>query len=360
MARLRRISSGGMLALAINAVLALTALGIAFAAPGGDRPELELASAGGSLTLDNSKEGEAILTAGAMRPGQQVRGSVQIANGGSIPGLLAVARTADPSETPGLGGGKLSDRLDLRIVDVTQASLPVTLWTGKLAAMPVLGVGTLPAGGQRSYEFVATMPGGTADNAFQGASLSVGFTWTAVGTDGGGTPTATPTATPTSTPTATPTASATAIPNAPPSSGGGGGGTPGGGTPGGGGGTPGVDPSLGADPTGEVLGAQLFTMADPRRCVSRRKFTVSVRRPRGTTFKSLTITVNRKTKVKLKGLKARKVKTRISLKGLPAGKVKVKIVAVTTTGKKAVSQRTYKTCAKKPAKKKSKKKRKKR
>ena len=67
--------------------------------------------------------------------------------------------------------------------------------------MPPLGVGTLPAGQQRAYRFVATMPSGTGDNAFQGASLSVGFTWTAVGSGVG---TATPTSTPTATPTATP------------------------------------------------------------------------------------------------------------------------------------------------------------
>ena len=88
-------------------------------------------------------------------------------------------------------------------------------------------------------------------------------------------------------------------------------------------------------------------MADPRTCLSRRKITITIRRPRGTTFKSLTITVNRKTKLKLKGTKARKVKAKINLRGLPKGKVVVKIVAVTTTGKKAVSKRTYKTCAKK-------------
>ena len=35
----------------------------------------------------------------------------------------------------------------------------------------------------------------------------------------------------------------------------------------------------------------------------------------------------------------------MSLKGLPAGKITVKITAVTADGRKAVSKRTYKTCA---------------
>ena len=62
-------------------------------------------------------------------------------------------------------------------------------------------------------------------------------------------------------------------------------------------------------------------------------------------FGSLAVTVNGRTKVRLKGLKARKVKATVNLKGLPAGKVTVTIAAVTSTGRKAVSKRTYTTCA---------------
>ena len=62
-------------------------------------------------------------------------------------------------------------------------------------------------------------------------------------------------------------------------------------------------------------------------------------------YKSIAVTVNGRTKLRLKGLKAKKVKATVSLKGLPAGKVTVKITAVTTTGRKAVSKRTYTTCA---------------
>jgi hypothetical protein len=102
--------------------------------------------------------------------------------------------------------------------------------------------------------------------------------------------------------------------------------------------------AAGADPTGSVLGARIFSMPSSRRCLSRRKFTIRVRRPRGMRFKKLTVKVNGRTKVKLKGLKARKVKARINLRGLPKGKVVVKVVATTTTGRKAVTKRTYHTC----------------
>jgi hypothetical protein len=79
--------------------------------------------------------------------------------------------------------------------------------------------------------------------------------------------------------------------------------------------------------------------------VSRRKFTIHVRRPSGMTFSSIAVSVNGRTKVRLKGLKAKKVKGTVNLKGLPAGKVTVTITAVTSTGRKAVSKRTYTTCA---------------
>lgn len=328
MARLRRLSTGGILALAVNALLALTALGIAFGAPGGgDEPRLKLAAAGGSLTLVNSKEGGAVFTAGAMRPGGQASGTVQITNSGSVPGALSVDRAADPLETPGDGGGLLSARLELAVIDVTRASAPAVVWSGKLAAMPTLAVGTIPPGEQRAYRFEATMAHGADDNAFQGASLSAGFTWTAVGSEA---PAAT--ATPTPIATATPEPATPATPSTPD-------------TPG----QVGVEGTIDSGGLEAQFGAQLFPLPSAGRCLSKRKFTVRIRRPRGVVFKSLDITVNRKTKVKLSGLKARKVKARINLRGVPKGKVTVKIVAVTTTGRRAVSKRTYRTCTKKVA-----------
>ena len=79
--------------------------------------------------------------------------------------------------------------------------------------------------------------------------------------------------------------------------------------------------------------------------MSRRKLAIHIRRPAGTSYESIAVTVNGRTKLRLKGLKAKKVKTTVSLKGLPAGKVTVKITALLTNGRKAVSKRMYKTCA---------------
>ncbi len=337
--RLPQLSRGSM-ALVLNALLALLALGLAFAPAGEGAPQLRLASASGALSLSNSKEGAAVFRAEAMRPGEEASGSVTITNTGTVSAALSLAPEA-PADSPGNGGGKLSNRLALLVIDVTTVSAPVTVYAGTLKQMALTDVGTLAPGAHRTYLFVATLPpAGNADNAYQGAALTTGFRWTAAGIES---PTPEPTTTPS--PTATPAPVSTAAP-----SGGGSAPAPGpappGVTP------PPADPATAdpatADPTGELLGAQLFALpAATRKCISRRKFAIHVRRPRGMTFKSIAISVNGRAKVRLKGLKAKKVKATVNLKGLPAGKVTVKITAVTSTGRKAVSKRTYTTCAKK-------------
>jgi hypothetical protein len=308
--------------LLLNAVLGVLALGLAFATPGEGAARLRLASADGALTLSNSKEGAAIFRAAVMRPGEEASGSVVIGNTGTVGAALTVAPSA-VQDTPGTGGGRLSDRLELLVLDVTNVQAPRTVYSGTLKAMPSVALGSLAAGTQRTFLFVATLRPGIGDNALQGSAITSAFQWTATGSA-----VATPTPTPTPAPVITPAPTPQPVTPPPPTT------------------SPPAGP-LGADPTGEVLGARIFRMPSTKRCLSRRKFTIKVRRPPGVRFKKLTIKVNKRTKVKLKGLKARKVKARINLRGMPKGKVVVRIVARTNTGRKAVTKRTYRTCAKK-------------
>ena len=316
--------SRGSLALALNALLGLLALGLAFAPPGEGAPKLELASASGALSLSNSKEGSAIFRAVAMRPGEEASGSVTIGNTGSVPGTLAVT-PAGLQDVPGTGGGRLSDRLQLLVIDVTDVHAPVTIYTGSLRAMASVNLGSLAAGARRTFLFVAEMTPGAGDNAYQGATLSAAFQWSATGSGAVVTPTPTPTPVPVEKLAPTPQPAAPAAPSAPTA--------------------PPAGP-LGPDLTGEALGARIFRLPPARRCLSKRTFMIRVRLPKGMRFKKLTIRVNGRIKVKRKGLKARKVKARINLRGMPKGKVVVKIVATTNTGRKAVRKRTYHTCAK--------------
>ena len=325
--------SRGSLALVLNALLGLLALGLAFAPAGVGAPQLRLASASGALSLSNSKEGAALFRADGMRPGQQASGSVTITNTGTVNAALTLQPEAG-TETAGNGGGRLSDTLGLLVIDVTLPDAPVTVYEGTVKQMAATNVGSLEPGRSRTYVFVASLrPQGAADNTYQGAAYSTGFRWTATGA---ASPSASPTATATPSPTRTPSPTATATPPAA--------------TP-----SPTAAPTApadpggdaAADPTGELLGAQLFALpAATKKCVSRRRFAIHVRRPAGITFTSIAVTVNGRTKVRLKGVKAKRVKATVNLKGLPAGKVTVKITAVMSNGRKAVSKRTYRTCAK--------------
>jgi len=307
----------------LNVALAAVAIALALAAPGEGAAKLRLASAGGSLSLSNSKDGQAVFRAAAMRPGEQASGSVTIGNTGSVPGTLTVA-PAGVQDVPGTGGGRLSDRLQLLVIDVTDVHAPVTMYTGSLRAMASVKLGTLAPGAGRTFLFVAQMTPGAGDNAFQGATLSAAFQWSATGSEVVVTPTPTPAPPrkPAPRPAPRPATPATPTPTAPPAG------------------------PLGPDLTGKALGARIFRLPAATRCLSRRTFTIRVRLPKGMRFEALAIRVNGKVKVKRKGLKARKVKARINLRGMPKGKVVVKIVARTDTGRKAVRKRTYHTCAK--------------
>jgi spore coat-associated protein N len=340
MARLPDLSRA-QLALAINAAMALVAFALAFAAPGEGAVRMRLAGADGSVQLSNSKAGQAVFTAADMRPGGETRGTVRIGNTGTDPGVLRLTRVQE-AETPGAGGGLLSRQLTLQVIDVSVPASPVAVYYGPLSAMGELSLGRISPGLVRTYEFIATLPGAADDNAYQGATLTSGFAWDATAIDGGGgtaTPVPTTTPQPTTTPepavtaqptvVATPAATATPVP------------------------VPAPTPST----TAVVTGDQVFAMPDARKCVSRRRFSIHLRRPKGFVLKTLAITVNGRTKVKVAGAKARRFRAKVNLRGLPAGRVRVKITATSTAGGKLVSKRTYHTCAKKAAKKKPKKKR---
>jgi len=132
----------------------------------------------GSFALANSREGMPIFTATNIGPGDSAKGTATIANEGSE--AIAVALTQrDLTDTPGTGGGVLSQRLTLKIT-----AGPSVIYAGPLAAMQPQQLGALAPGASRRYEFVATLPGdgvpsAATENAVQGASTSVTYSWTA-------------------------------------------------------------------------------------------------------------------------------------------------------------------------------------
>lgn len=153
------------------------------------RPEARLQLADGTLSVANSRAGSAILSARDMRPGDVARGSVTIANSGSVAGDFSLS-SFGVTDTPGRRGGLLSGVLAATVRDVSDPAAPRIVYSGPLGAMPARPLGTFAAGEQRTYSFAVELPAAAAGlDSVQGASVSVGYRWGAEGASG--TPTTT-------------------------------------------------------------------------------------------------------------------------------------------------------------------------
>jgi spore coat-associated protein N len=139
--------------------------------------------AAGTLTILNSKEGLAVLTASNMKPGNSANGTVDVQNTGSLSGVFTLSRSGIVDSD---AGNPMSAMLDLVVKDcgdfsggppTCDAGDPVK-YTGTIAAMGSTALGTFAANEQHRYQFVVTFNSG-ANNAYQGDSSSVQFDWDA-------------------------------------------------------------------------------------------------------------------------------------------------------------------------------------
>jgi hypothetical protein len=292
--------------LLVNGLAALVALAIVLAGPPGRAavgPRFELADAAGALRLENSRAGEAIFHGEKLRPGETTSGTVAIVNTGDVRAAFAV-QAAMEGQT---GAGRLWDAVRLTVTDVTSGAFPV--YEGRLSDMGRLTFGGLGTGRRRAFQFTLSLPRDVADNSLQGATLSLGLTWSAQAVDVPipNNPTPQP-----------PTPQSTPMP-APPA--------------------PTATPTPTPSPAPIVKAEDVLSLPSPKRCISRRKFVIRVRAAHDVAVKSTTVFVNNRKAGTGPGPKAV-----INLRGLPRGTVKVKVVAVLSDGRQLVLRRTYKTC----------------
>lgn len=166
-----------VLAVALALTLALMAAALAWSQPqvGDNRPVEVAAAATGALHIADSRGEAAILRAPALRPGGAVAGALTIENLGG-PAHLALSRR-HLVETPGPGGASLAAALRLRVRDLTVGA-GTLVYRGALAAMPTLHLGFLPAGAERRYRFVASLPDpGLVDNSLMGSRVRFDYRW---------------------------------------------------------------------------------------------------------------------------------------------------------------------------------------
>jgi len=147
--------------------------------------------ASGTLSIGNSKDGVAVLSAANMRPADPPQpGTVEIENTGSVSGAFTLSR-ATPSDSD--AGNPLSAKLNATVVDCgafAGATPPacgdgddVQRYSGTLAELGTSGhevgaLGTFAAGEKHRYRFTVGLDG-SAGNAYQGDSSSVQFDFNA-------------------------------------------------------------------------------------------------------------------------------------------------------------------------------------
>jgi spore coat-associated protein N len=164
---------------------AIVAVVAACAASGFDTserpPQTVLTQATGDLKLSNSHDGQAIFQASGLAPGRSVTGTVQLSNGGTLPGDL-VLQQLGVTDRPGPGGGRLSDVVHLTIADVTGGS-SIPVFSGALKSLTNRPLGAVGPHDARTFRFTATLP--DSGNAFAGSGLTVRYAWNATSTGPG-------------------------------------------------------------------------------------------------------------------------------------------------------------------------------
>jgi spore coat-associated protein N len=139
--------------------------------------------AAGSLSILNSNEALAVLTASGMKPGDSATGTVDVQNTGSLSGAFTLSRSniVDSDVV-----NPLSAKLNLVVKDcgdftsgapTCDAGDPVK-YTGTIAAMGSSALGTFAGSEEHRYQFVVTFDS-NANNLYQGDNSSVQFDWNA-------------------------------------------------------------------------------------------------------------------------------------------------------------------------------------
>lgn len=174
---LRRTAMRWILAVVLLMVAVIVVSGWSFGLFSDSSANAENVVTAGSMTQTNTAENAAIMGAEDMVPGDVVEGTATIENVGDARGEFTLV-VVDMVDTPGPKGGKLSERLELKVFEVGVA-LPI--YNGPIDQLHE-SLGTWEPHEERSYRFVVSFPDGIAatDNLMQLSTVTATFEWNAV------------------------------------------------------------------------------------------------------------------------------------------------------------------------------------
>lgn len=160
----------GLLGLCVAALLAFTLHSLrlsdaSFAAASANDSNVFIAGTFGHV---NSRNGQVMLQATGMEPGDSSVGTMTLTGTGSLAGAytLTPVSLTDVPATPALSG-----TLSLTIEDTTGA--PVTLFDDVAANLGEEDLGVIAPGQTRSYRFTLEYPEGPNISALQGATMTL-------------------------------------------------------------------------------------------------------------------------------------------------------------------------------------------
>jgi spore coat-associated protein N len=179
--------------IALTVILIVAALAIALVAlmevPDANRgaPTLDVINRNGDVVIENSLEGEAIISVANLKPGDTASGQVTLENTGTVRGYFYLA-PLDLVSAPGPGGGTLAENLIVRVA-LTKSDGTSRKYGGLLSKMGTVKAGKFRPQESGTYEFeveakdTGIPPPPTpsrpvrGDNKYQGTSASVTFGW---------------------------------------------------------------------------------------------------------------------------------------------------------------------------------------
>jgi len=146
---------------------------------------IETTSLAGALSPGDRPAGT-VLEVSDLEPGQSADGTVTVVNRGDSGGLLTLSAPG-VSDAPGAGGGALSKRIQVTVLDVTGTGAPELVYSGGVAAMRARTLGHVAPGETRSYLVGASFIPGVGpdsaaggDDAYTGGSARLTLNWGAM------------------------------------------------------------------------------------------------------------------------------------------------------------------------------------